>query len=1617
MERKIVKKILAILMIIMLMSADFYVLGSNLITYALTIDNSTNHANIGFLAYFKDENGEKVDTLETSIKSENLKLYAEVTVKNDGYLNGTLELQNNNFNIKNNILSEAVENIEGNKVTLKQINAGTTAEIELDIEPIISDTMPADMLLSASDLKLTGKYMETSYKGISIEAVKEVTLNLQADASAEAELITDIITNKVFNIDGTNKRVVQLLVKSRLTDNQYPIKQTVLNINVPTLSDKVPETVDVLSLGTMATNGQTILDDEDWKNDTENGNVQITLKNEDSEIKWNKDVYDELVVTFIYVEDVDASRIEVVTNSEITVHNSETKYTAQYTKGIENKELNSIITVQSQIDTEEIYKGQLYANINATEKKDIQYNSTTNLIVTNSNVAKSINIHEGPDVFITENDELDANTKYISTQINKEKMLEIIGQDGSITIKNGESAITINKDTVADENGNIVINYENENNEIDITLSNVANSGMLEIQHSKAIKENTYTRKQIEAIKEIETTVAMNAVNNAAEKIVEQSTEARLELKETISKAEVTINKENLSTMTTNEDVIIGIKLITDGVQYDLYKNPKIKIQLPSSVENVTVNETSKLYADEFEISSNYNKTNKIIEINLNGEQKAYPETEATQLYLQLNLDITLSKNAPSKLDEIVLTYTNENATQYYEGATGEIRKKIKIVSPAGLVAMNNIENYDIESIAGTSQDKQLAIVDKTSAQGTDVQFKIALVNNTGAKLNNVKILGNFPTDGQFTRGEETITNNMTTTLKSAISAANCTIYYSSNINATSDLSDPNNGWNQNLNQVQNPKAYLIENASMNAETNFEAAYTVQLPTKLDYDLTSYTGYQVLYTEETDTTVQKIQSALVGLTTGEGIKIETIVEATVGNDVIKDGDTIKNGEVIKYKVTTKNNGTQNLENVLVKAGVPTGTVVVVPEEDFVYTGFSYYEEKTDITQISETIASLNAGQSHVIEYEVRVKMDTADGTQISNKSTAMYGGFLIESNEVKNTISESKIRVTIKRVRDTGVTLLPNTPMEYLFMIENVSDKDIKDAKLKVIYENQKIVNIIDNDYNNMTLSSDNEFSINNIPANGEICFKAYTVISDEGVNGINMCIELIDSNQNTYRSNRDGQKVEAIGATIDIISSTSGQQVKTGDQIIYDIFVTNTGSVESTMVIRDEISEYLEVKEIYEDGQLKTQTTNMNDMETFANKIGNKIEYYISIEADKTKQIRIITEVKEIETKFETKVITNSAKVLIKGIEKDKSEEVTHILLGTVNGNTGDTEDTKNIISGVAWFDGNQNGQKDKGEKLLADIKVKLFDIKTKTIAKNKDGKNAETKTNAEGEYTFTKINEGEYIVLFEYDTTKYELTTYKKTGVQESQNSNVVLKTIKINGQEKVCAVTDTIRVTDSVSNINIGLREILIYDMELETYISRIVVQNDSGTKAYDYKDSTFQKIEIHKKQLSDSIVILEYTIKVKNTGEIPGYVTNIKDYLPSGLEFSSELNTDWYLSGQDLFTKTLAQEQIAPGETREIKLILTKRMTQNNVGLINNRAEIIDTYNEFGKTDIDSTPNNELKDEDDIGAADVIISVSTGGTIIAYVILLIINTVLITIATYLIFIKYGTRKRRK
>ena len=1582
MEGKIIKKILAAIIAIIIMSTDFVVLGTSLKSYAAETSNTTNNKNIEFSAYFKDEKGEKVEELQTSIKKENIRLYAEIKVKNDGYLSeGKIELENSNFKIKNNKISEGIANISENTVTLKQINAGETAEIELEIEPAIGDKLTEEMLIKASDVKLTGKYMETSYKGLSIKAERQVTLNVQADKNAKAELKTEIITNKIFSMNGEDKRVVQLLVQSRLSDNEYPIKETQINVDIPSLSEKEPEKIEVVSLGTNATNGKRVITDEEWKK--EEGQVKIAIKNEESTIEWNKNTYDEMVVTFIYDKSVEANKLEINANSEITVHNNGTKYTAKYTKGIENSEPNGVISTESSINAEGIYKGQIASNISA------KYSTKTRAKITNTEIPGKITIKEIADVLETEDSELTINTKYISTKINKERMTEIFGQEGSITIKGGTTTVTINKDTETDENGNIVIKYENPVSEIEITTSEAKQGGVLEIENEKEIAENTYKIAELNNVKTLKT---KNTIKGTG---VENSSESRIEVKDTVSKAEFTVNKDTLSTMTTNKNVILGVKLKTNGVQYDLYKNPTIKIQLPTEVENVVINGVKPLYAEEFKVSSKYDNTNKTIEMKLIGEQTSHAETEATQLYLQLDLDITLSKLASSKTEKITMTYINENATQYDNGTEGKgiIEKEIVISAPSGLITMHNSNTYNIEGIKGISEAKQLIQVENKDA-GKEVNFNIAIINNIGQDAKNVKIYGKLPTKGNKITGEEK-TNTLETTLKNIV-ALNATIYYSENANATTDVENTTNGWTTTI--MPNAKVYLIVLGELKKENNYTASYNIQMPTPIQKDVTSYTEYEVTYDLETEKNI-KTKSVAIGFATPTEIKLEAGISAEVGNDRINNGDTIKAGEVIRYTMTVKNNGAQKLENIELKSSIPEGTVYVTPEANYQHTGTTYYTENADISEIKEIIESLEAGKSYTKTYEVRAKSDITAEKQISNKAIATCEGASIESTELITKIEPSNIRVTIKKLVEESETLISGGTMEYMVIVDNLSDQEERDLQLQMIGNNFKLTCLSDGE--DLYLINDEIpeiINIEKIPAKGNVWFKLEGETIDGAENVVEMAV-VEDSHGNKYRSNLLGFVLQKVDAKVSLSSPQDKNYIKEGDTVEYNIKVENTAGLNESIMIIDNIPQYLEVKEIQENGEIQLQTTDKTNEDTYVQKISNDITYPVNVNANGSVMIKIITTLKYIPDDMDAKTITNKAEAKVYGITRATSGEVTHILKLT-------SENIKNLINGKAWLDENINGAKDTDEAPIQGIKVRIYDVSTSDYLKDSNGTVIETVTDANGEYGFTKIPNGQYIVLFEYDMDKYEPTNYMEDEVDDSINSKVVLNDITINGENKTYAVTDTINLEDNISNINIGLKEKLDFDLQLDKYITKITVQNDNGTKTYNYDNATFAKVEINRRHVEDTIVLLEYTIKVKNNGKIPGYAESIVDYVSNDLEFNSELNPDWYYMDDELYTDVFSDEVINPGEEKEIKLVLTKTMTNDNTGVVNNRAEIAEDYNEYGNEDINSTPNNNMPGENDMGSADVIIGIATGGTIVAYIMLVIANIALIGVAIKLI-----------
>ena len=76
-----------------------------------------------------------------------------------------------------------------------------------------------------------------------------------------------------------------------------------------------------------------------------------------------------------------------------------------------------------------------------------------------------------------------------------------------------------------------------------------------------------------------------------------------------------------------------------------------------------------------------------------------------------------------------------------------------------------------------------------------------------------------------------------------------------------------------------------------------------------------------------------------------------------------------------------------------------------------------------------------------------------------------------------------------------------------------------------------------------------------------------------------------------------------------------------------------------------------------------------------------------------------------------------------------------------------------------------------------------------------------------------------------------------------------------------------------------------------------------------------------------------------------------------------------------------------------------------MKENNTGLVNNTAEIAESYNELGLKDKNSTEGNKVKGENDMGSADLIISIRTG-QVVTTVLLVISSIIILGVAVYFI-----------
>ncbi len=1609
MKNKIMKIATIVILIMSLTMTNFIFVGSSIISYAAS-GVETNHRNIDFDAYFVDSNNQKISSVDMS-NEEDIYLTMHIEVKQEGYFNGSITIEDTNFTLGDTD-SSYINKIEGNTITLNQINAGTKAEIRAKIELDKDEIFNLDNLTKTNIITLEGKYYDSTERDINIEAERELELSLIENYTSDnvADNI-EMITNKITSVDGEEKRVVQLLWNLGLKENNYPMKEIQANITVPIIDGKRPEVARVVNFNEMTY--------YDYTYDGSNVTFKFTNEpNDNNEIRWKLDGNEKIILTLIYDTDVGIVNQQVQAEQIVRLYDDK-KISHTQNLIFNNEEKDNIVTITSSPEEESIYKGKLYAGL---EK---EYVTNTNVDINFAKaVTKGITIQENTNQNIIKD-------VYTKTVISKEQFDELFGQTGEITIYNENDQVIgrITNSSQIDGDRNIVITYDNEPTAIRLETSKPISEGTLEIKnYKKLIPDSSINIAQIQ---QVGYTSVISYDGQEKEQV-----ENNITLKETTTESKFEIDKNTLSTVVDNS-VEIRATLLTNNEQYDLYQNPVFRFELPEQVQNVEITGVELLYENELRVA-NYIVDGRNIIVTLEGTQTDYKEETVEGAVLVVNANITLDKKAPTASANITMYYENENAHSYKEnGVVGTEIQEIKLVAPKDLTVTNNIPSISLET-TGQGQDANVNLIRQDVPKQLEIQSEI--INTTENTMNSIKILGILPTNSEE--------NNLGIQLINEIQVLNredIAIYYTGNESATNDLSRTDNGWTTEF--IQDAKKYLVVVEQLETGASIEISYSIQIPENLEYNKQAKEYYSVSYVDSKTSVENTLDSSIITLETGIGPKIEASLSATIEGQEIT--QNVKNGEVIQYNIQVSNTGSEDINSIDIVGQVPEGTTMVVPEENYEYTGASYYEELPD-REFRTTVQNIEPGEVRNYTYEVRVDLDTPDGTQLQNKLQVTYNGATSETESHTLTTERGNLRVTVKRVTDRSVDLYTAGVVQYFAIIENISDEEQKDVKVHTnfsdnlevqrltlisgmeaedgeiyrtgtnngildVQNQEEISETIDDNMTSEDLEYSDEINIGTIGA-GETKVLSYDMlITKADNNAINFSV-VADDGTKEYKSNALEDEVKDFSIDLSMEDKTGTQNVKSGDTITYSIKAKNESNTQTKdLVIVDNIPSQLTVQRILINGE----ESEIPDT--------NSLEIPIDIEANGETEIEIQAIVNYSEGRVESEAITNVATAQIYGETVATTSEITHIILandGTGEGENGsgdgqnDVEDNdiatgNSTISGLAWYDENQDGRKDNSEQLLSGITVKLLNVDTNNIVKDTQGNDLEATTNENGVYVLDRIGNGRYIAIFEYDEGQYTLTKYKAANVSENQNSDVLKNNLTINGEEQQVASTDILEISNNnISDINIGLALLQNYDLKLDKYVSRIIMQNDNGTTVREYQDETMAKAELDAKQINGTTVIVEYQIKVTNVGEVTGYVRRIADYIPSDMTFSSELNKDWYQTGNTIYTSILSNEPIAAGETKTVTLTLVKSMTEDNMGRINNRAEIAEDYNDLGLKDINSIPGNQESGENDLGSADVILSIRTGGAV--YISIAVAALVILMIIGFMIWKKKNHKK---
>ena len=932
-----------------------------------------------------------------------------------------------------------------------------------------------------------------------------------------------------------------------------------------------------------------------------------------------------------------------------------------------------------------------------------------------------------------------------------------------------------------------------------VETSKPIGEGTLYINNIRSIDPDlAYSKEQIRNFVGLETQTNITQITDNGYYPIEEKT-LLIALEETNTNANIIIDKTNLSTIVTNEDVEIKIELDNNRYNTDLYENPIFMIELPEYIENINIKEANVMYDENLKIESfdgivENEKT--YLQIKLAGVQDGFsPGSFTNGTNIVLKTDIKAKLLTPNLEDHINLYYLNPNAISYTNNVlignqiAGKAETTISYSTPPEMIAVATISNYDntgntVSSIKQGVQTDKIAIYD--NAKTARMQLKI--VNNTGNTCNNVFAIGRIPFAGNknISTGENLGTTKDTYLISpisvSGIDQNKLSIYYSENGEATTDLNNQQNGWTNAPEDITKMKSYLIvlnNDYEMTTGTTIDAYYDFQIPANLEHGNDFYETFEVRFINNayTGAVEETVTADTVGLSTGEGPKVEAIQTIDSIEGIVRSGD------VVKVIAIITNTGSVDLENVVLREYIPKHTKYTEYREgwgdvgqvksEYIYPQTSI-EPETGKEYIDIPVGKVAVDDLVYVDFQLKMDEIAEDNAEIlinemaimadnlSNPYRLIDGGTAIRGTGLKVTevssidsripITEgNEIYYTVKVKNTTGSTINNISAKKILPMVLEYMEASIQEYnEISGKWENKKMA-----EYNNTFRTV--EWKIDSLASGEEarLIIKASVGILGENqyeqeIEGITV---VMAEGHETASSNGVKNTVSFPHLEAKITGNASKEYISEGDEIVYTIDVKNNGSLAATSVeFEDILPQELHFVEANYVSSTDNKKTNITEND-------NRASFIKNIMPDENIKITITAKAKSLPNNVEEATIINYATFESENGQAIVTEQVMtrieqnpnmanpvdttnnsnnsnngnggNVITNQNGSNQGNNDGNSNTISGTqektfrvrgtAWIDDNANGQRDSGEQLLSGVKVVLANATTKEIIKDR--------------------------------------------------------------------------------------------------------------------------------------------------------------------------------------------------------------------------------------------------------------------------------------------------------